>query len=208
MATIKIPWDSNVSANLSNMNKTQNQILDANLPIYMNLVEQQARGVSGAQGDRNKARAKIDLAINELKSIPNRLDGIIGQFDVAGIQNQIDSIDTQILAEKSKQEKSSELLELRKEQSETLIKKYSSNLHSSWLGLWRPLKENTHVALNVASIVFGLVAAILIGYLGYSHYVAPASGGAGNLQASVRNSGNAFMNGLIGGFQKVKRSIN
>ena len=207
MASIRIPWDSNSAVNLTNMKNAQNRILDSNLPIYSNLVEQQARNMPGALGERNKARAKIDLAINELKSIPNTLDGVISQFDVAGIQNQINVLDSQIAEEKTKQAKSNELLALRKEQSETLIKKYSSNLHSSWLGLWRPLKENTHVGLNVASVFFGLIATILIGYLGYNYYMPPAAGG-GNPVANVRSAGNTIMTNLIGGFQKVKRVHN
>ena len=86
MASIRIPWDSNAGVNLSNMNKSQNAILDSNIPIYSNLVEQVARNVADAQQEFNKVRGKIDLAINDLKSIPNTLDSIISQFDVAGIQ--------------------------------------------------------------------------------------------------------------------------
>jgi hypothetical protein len=206
MASIRIPWDSNVGVNLSNMNKSQNRILDLNIPIYSNLVEQVARNMPDAQNEFNKVRGKIDLAINDLKSIPNTLDGIISQFDVAGVKNQIDTLDSQINEEKLKQSKSDEILSLRKEQSETLIKKYGSNLHSSWLGLWRPLKENTHVGLNVASVVFGLIAVIFIGYFGYNYFTAaPANGGATN---AVRNGSNRLVANLIGGFQKVKHLYN
>lgn len=206
MAAIKSSWNPNVGIHLTNLNKAQNNILNTNLPIYMNLVEQQARNVANAQSERNNARAKIDLAINELKSIPNTLDGIINQYDVGDIHNKINVIDEQIAAEKSKQAKSNELLALRKEQSEALIKKYSSNYHSSWLGLWRPLKENTHIGLNVTSVVLGILATAFLGYFVYIYFSSRAAGGG--LQTSVRNAKNTLMTGLVGGFQKVKRSTN
>ena len=86
MSNINAPWDKNIETNLSNNNKSQNSIIDTNIPIYNDLVEQVARNVSGKQDEQNRIRGIIDLATNELKSIPNTLDSIISQFDVAGIQ--------------------------------------------------------------------------------------------------------------------------
>jgi hypothetical protein len=172
-------------------------------------VEQEARGVSGAALQRSAARSAVDSSINSLKDLPNQIDERIAKIDIGGIQNQLRVVEDRIRDEKGKQKQSNTLLEIRKEQSAALIKKYSANLHSSWLGLWRPLQENTHVGLNVASAFFGLLAAALLGYLVYTTYISPAASGGGNsIQTNVRNAGNAFVSGLIGGFRKVKHSIN
>jgi hypothetical protein len=206
----KIPWNADVAKNFSASNKSLNATIDSRLPNFVNMVEQEARGVSGAALQRSAARSAVDSSINSLKNLPNTIDERIAKIDIGGIQNQLRIVEDRIRDEKGKQKQSSTLLEIRKEQTAALIKKYSSNLHSSWLGLWRPLQENTHVGLNVASAFFGILAAALIGYLVYTSYISPAAGtGGGNsIQTNVRNAGNAFMSGLIGGFRKVKNTIN
>lgn len=57
------------------------------------------------------------------------------------------------------------LSNIRREQVEALRKKYASNLHSSWLGLWRPLDETSRFGIFVAAIAFGCIAALSIVYL-------------------------------------------
>jgi hypothetical protein len=206
---ISIPWNQESTKTYELSRKSHNDVINNNLPILNNLVEQEARNVSGAAQRRREARGAVDLALNSLKALPNQIDGVIRSIDIGGLENAIKTTDERITEEKSKQKKSEELLAIRKEQSETLAKKYSANLHSSWLGLWRPLKENTHVGLNVASVAFGIIAAVFIGFFAYSYFSSPASGGgAGDIATNVRNAGNVFATGLIGGFRKVKRAIN
>jgi len=203
-----VPWTQETTKIYTDARNGQNQIINTNLPIVSNLVEQEARNVSGAAKQRREARSAVDLAINSLKELPNRIDTILGSIDTGGIENAIKDTESRIADEKSKQSKSEELLAIRKEQSETLAKKYSANYHSSWLGLWRPLKENTHVGLNVASVAFGLIAAVFISLFAYNYFKSPAAtGGAADLTTNVRNAGNVFAAGLIGGFRKVKRAI-
>ena len=201
-----IPWNKPTAQNFQSMNAAHNGTINSNLPIFMNLVEQQARNVSGAAGRRNDARSKTDLEINKLKEIPNAIDIRIAKIDIGGIQNKIRVVEEQIEKEKGKQQKSTELLEIRKEQSQALVKKYSANLHSSWLGLWRPLKEETHVGLNVASAMFGLLAVLAIGYLVYKFVVTPATsqGGANAAAVALRNNANNLLSTFSGGFRKLK----
>lgn len=216
-----IPWDSAIAKNFRDSNTSTNSTINANLPIFVNLVEQAARKVSGAEAQRSRARNATDMAMNNLKNIPNSIDTRIAQIDVGGIQNKIRAVEDQIAAETSKQRKSDELLELRKEQTAVLEKKYGANLHSSWLGLWRPLKETSHVALNVASAMFGVLALLTIGYLAYFNIALPkysSSAGAGanvggeGIANSINSLGNLFqagaknlMSNLNGGFRKVRR---
>ena len=206
----KIPWNTSISNNLASSRQNSNGAIDTNLPIFVNLVENEARGASGAAGQRSRARQQVDTAINNLKSVPLAIDGYISRIDIGGIQNSIKAVEQQIAAEKSKQSKSNEILELRKEQSVVLEKKYSANLHSSWLGLWRPLKDESHVGLNVASAMFGLLALLAIGYLGYAYFSAPATAGANSggsiIPEAVATGAKNIFAGLTGGFRKVKSS--
>ena len=53
-----------------------------------------------------------------------------------------------------------DIVELRKEQAEELKTKYGANVHSSYLGLWRPLEPETHAVLYTTSIVLALVSVV------------------------------------------------
>lgn len=211
-----IPWNADIAKNFRTSNNSVNGTINANLPIYMNLVEQQARNVNGAAAQRSNARSAVDGAINALKGIPLGIDTRIAQIDIGGIQNKIKVVEDAIAAEKSKQKKSEELLEIRKEQTTALEKKYSANLHSSWLGLWRPLKDNTHVGLNVASAMFGLLGLLTIAYLAYTQFVAPVGGASeiasnlvgssSNLSGFVQEGAKNLMANFRGGFRFLKNS--
>jgi hypothetical protein len=65
------------------------------------------------------------------------------------------------------------LYELRLEQARSLKHKYDGNYHSSWLGLWRPLTEESRIGLLIASIVFGALAVIFFICIGYLPFVSP-----------------------------------
>jgi hypothetical protein len=210
----RIPWNSEIEKNLINSARNQSTLIDRNLPIFVNQVEQEARNISGVARQRQNARGTIDTALNNLKSIPNAIDGRIAQVDIGGIQNKIKVVESQIGAEKTKQSKSNEFLEIRKEQHEALEKKYAANLHSSWLGLWRPLQDNTHVGLNVASAMFGVLALLTIGYLAYGYFKsgAPAAAAVGagsdtDIGVMMRNGAKNIAAALSGGFRKVKRAV-
>lgn len=204
-----IPWDMQFAKVLKDSNTQSNALVNSNLPIFNNLVEQEARNVNGTANQRQAARNRTDAGINDLKRIPLNIDDRIARIDIGGIQNKIKSVEEQIASERAKQSKSNELLEIRKEQSAALEKKYSSNLHSSWLGLWRPLKDDTHVGLNVASFAFGLLALIAIAYLTYSYISAPASSGGSittNVIPAIQTTARNLLSNLSGGFRKVKSS--
>ena len=197
----RIQWKDPLVKQLRDSWNTNENKIKTNLPVYVNNVEQEVRGVSGAKKLRETAKANVEASIYQLQNVSMNIDSAINAIDIGGIKNKISIVEEQIKAEREKQNKSEELLAIRKEQSAALEQKYSANLHSSWLGLWRPLKENTHVGLNVASVVFGLLALLTIGYMVYTKLVAPAiSGGAG-----VEQTSNSGLTGLIGGFRKGKR---
>jgi hypothetical protein len=204
----RIPWNKETENIWKSYVKLSDDEINKKLPIFNNLVEQEARKVDGAATQRQEARNQVDMSTNFLKGISVSVDERISQINIGGIQNKISVVEEQIAAERGKQSKSNELLEIRKEQSAALEKKYSSNLHSSWLGLWRPLKDNTHTGLNVASFAFGLIALIAIAYLSYNYVSAPGSSGgsAASVVPAIQTAAKNMFNNLSGGFRKVKNS--
>jgi hypothetical protein len=204
----KLPWNDTLAKQYNDASKRHNATITANLPKVSTLVEQEARNVSGAARQRNAARSAVDNALNQLRNLGNQISVTIGQIDIGGIQNRIRVVEDQIAAEKTKQNKAGELIEIRREQAASLEKKYASNYHSSWLGLWRPLKDESRVGLNVASVMFGILAVLTIGYMLYARI--PAIGG----NAALRNAGvsgtaalaaaNNVWSGIMGGFRKAR----
>lgn len=199
----RIPWNASLSRSAVAQNTNLMQQINTNLPIYVNQVEADVRGVGGVSARRRTARNAVDMAINAMQAQNTDIGNRVGNFDIGGIQNRIRVVEDQISAEREKQKKSSEILAIRKEQSETLEKKYSANLHSSWLGLWRPLKDSTQVGLNVASVMFGLLALLTIGFMAYNRFVTPAIAG-GAVQESTQSN---LLRGLMGGFRKARAHV-
>lgn len=65
---------------------------------------------------------------------------------------------------KRKVEEERRLSEVRQEQVQSLVSKEEGNYHSSWMGLFRPLKEESRVGLLIAAIAFLLVGIAAVYY--------------------------------------------
>jgi hypothetical protein len=64
------------------------------------------------------------------------------------------------MTEKVSQERT--LYQLRKEQADSLNRKRDGNLHSSWMGLFRPLKEESRPALIIVAFFFAIMTVLLL----------------------------------------------
>ena len=53
---------------------------------------------------------------------------------------------------------------IRKEQAESLTRRWDGNYHSSWMGLFRPLKEDSRFGLIIAAVAFALIGIFAIVY--------------------------------------------
>jgi hypothetical protein len=82
---------------------------------------------------------------------------------------------------KQEVKKARELNALRKEQAAELKIKYGSNYHTSYLGLWRPLADQSQMGLIIASVMFALIAIVSLVFVIREFYSVPAS------QYSARN---------------------
>jgi len=136
--------------------------VNMNLQLITDRTPAAALNLPGAGTAISTAKTSIEAGLNRLQQINNDVDSATKQLTAKGKQtgtaylNAKASIDT--LKKETEQNKT--LLEIRKAQTESLKEKYAADNHSSYLGLWRPLSEDTRVALFVLSIILGLVAIV------------------------------------------------
>ncbi len=125
----------------------------------MNMTQSAVIGLPGAQQQVDTAKQVVQQGNDALQRDANFLEGHVQTLtrSLKSVRDQIESDKSTESKLKTEVSKSSELNSLRKEQSAELQKKYASSFHTSWLGLWRPLKETTPIGLIIASIVFALI---------------------------------------------------
>jgi len=152
-------WNPPIKAERTALVAKNIKQIDDNCPVIIARTESAAMDLPGAQQQIDSSKQSVQTANDALQRESGFLDGKL-QSLTTGLQNLRDSIEAGRKTEAEQQVelgKSVELNALRKEQSTELRQKYTSSFHSSWLGLWRPLKETTPMGLLIASIVFGLV---------------------------------------------------
>ena len=105
--------------------------------------------------------------------------------NIARLQTEIDALKRGRAGEKT-------IMELRKEQVAALETKYASNLHTSWLGLWRPLSDQAQFGLGLFAFLFGAIAVGVLVHLGYTLYGGRLVGGGGGSVPTSSSSGGNF----------------
>ena len=153
--------DSIVQARTSEVS-TITDTLNMNLQLITDRTPAAALNLPGAGTAISTAKTSIEAGLNRLAQINNDIDAATKQVTAKGKQSGAAymtakaSVDT--LKKETEQNKT--LLEIRKAQTESLKEKYAAANHSSYLGLWRPLSDETRVALFVLSIILCLVAIV------------------------------------------------
>lgn len=87
------------------------------------------------------------------------------QADTTNFDDQFNNKKEAVEALRKKVEEVKKLEAIRQEQVKSLEDREAANFHSSWMGLDRPLKEESRVGLGVAAGAFGLVALAATVYL-------------------------------------------
>lgn len=120
-----------------------------------------ADGLNEAQTQIDSAKSGLQAAIDQVamanQAIKNALRENRAQnteltYNLGATRESLDTL-------KRKVEEERRLSEVRQEQVAALENKDVGNYHSSWMGLFRPLKEESRVGLLVAAIAF-LIAGI------------------------------------------------
>lgn len=118
----------------------------------------------GAKQNNVAWKDKIQQVNKEMRDYNDRLGHTQQQIEkehteisknVRKVKKDTDTLVGRIIEDK-------DVVELRKEQAEELKTKYGANIHSSYLGLWRPLHPETHAILYTISIVLGLVSIVAL----------------------------------------------
>lgn len=199
----QIPWTPQLKRQYEITAQTAKRNYQTNLPVSKQLAEQVVRNVGGADRRRIESRTVVSKSIDTVNGMNMNVGRLINQTDIDGIKNKIRIAEEALKEERAKAKSAKVLTEIRKEQADTLAKKYSSNLHSSYLGLWRPLKDDTHIGLNVASVVFGLIGSAIVAYLVYQHWVVLPSAG-GNLAKAAANGISKLSSNIAGRLKNIK----
>ena len=143
-----------------------------------------ALNLPGAETDMVNAKNQVVVTINELRhkadDLQNQLNRMIS--DQSASKDAINSEKAEIDAIKKKVHDARTLNGIRKEQVEALKTKNASNYHTSYLGLWVPLREQTRVllfAISVCLILVGIASVIFIVWSGKfpDKLVSPTMGG-------------------------------
>jgi multidrug efflux pump subunit AcrB len=119
---------------------------------------------AGSMSNITRGKAAISTAVEtvskkivELNDIVNKLKAAMeaDKNDIAATKEAVATIQAEL-------EKERTLNEIRKEQAESLAKKGAGNYHSTWMGLYRPLKEESRTGLAVAAVAFFLIFIALV----------------------------------------------
>jgi hypothetical protein len=123
-----------------------------------------ALGIQDAQNEVARMKSSIERGISLLQTRVNELSGIYQGMVSESSQatGQINMLETQVNTNQKIVKEAETLASIRKEQADELRRKGEGNYHSSWLGLWRPLSEQSRVGLLVSAIFFGLLAIALL----------------------------------------------
>jgi len=182
-------WNAEIKARIQSPVQTATKQIDDNLPVILNSTEGAVMGLPGyqnaidrAKGDVGTGLETLQRGVNEVKEL-NRL----AADQIESLRTKIERGKDEMRRLKLEEKESVEITALRKEQAAELKTKYASGLHTSWLGLWKPMQGESYTGLIVASVVFGLIALVSIGFL-----TAPL------LPANIPG---------LSGFQQVQRAV-
>lgn len=126
-------------------------------------------GIQNGQGQLDAAKRNVTNSVTTLSSLAReaneRLNGATTQIEQSS--QELETSNTSKAKTQKEVSSARTILELRKAQVEALRRKSEGNYHSSWLGLWRPLHEQTQTGLLIAAITLGVVSLIIGGFLVY-----------------------------------------
>lgn len=125
---------------------------------------------SRAQNQYNSKKPTIEEKLVALQTLNQSLETKLGAMDVNQLKFQIAAKKDEIAEIQNDRDEKQTLAGLRKEQADALTAKYDSNYHSSWLGLWRPMSQQSQYGLSFFAGLFGFMAVAILGWMGWSWF--------------------------------------
>jgi hypothetical protein len=157
-------WDASSDQQYRNELSRVTGQFTTNKNILLNRAPAVVLGIQDAQRDVSNSKSEIESGISVLQARNNELQGKLQSMLRENEQssNTVKMLETQVETNKTSVKEASIIAALRKEQADELSSKGDGNYHSSWMGLWRPLSEQSRLGLIIATVFFGLIVLILI----------------------------------------------
>jgi hypothetical protein len=164
MATSPKLWDTASEQQYKNELTRVKTQFDTNKTTLLNRAPAVVLGIQDAQSAVSSAKSNIESGISLLQTRDNELKSKLKSLLNENTQsaNKIQMLEEQIKTNKSSVTEAETLAALRKEQADDLRRKGEGNFHSSWMGLWRPLSEQSRLGLIIATVFFGIVFLIMV----------------------------------------------
>ena len=165
-----MPWDSSTETRVTTA--VQNAASSAQTSLSMitnrtNAGRVEASSISNEEALIRQAKTNVESQIQIIRDNTKTVSDTIDSLYASARTLQTD-IANKLSVETDKKRAISDaetLNAIRMEQARSLKHKYDGNYHSSWLGIWRPLKDESRAGLFVLSIVLGMIGILSIVYL-------------------------------------------
>ena len=157
-------WDASSKQQYTNELSRISDQFASHKSTLLNRAQAVVLGLQGATNEVASAKSGIESGASTLQARDNelkaKLQTMLSQNEQSATRIKV--LETQVASTKEGVKEAEMLATLRKEQADALRSKGEGNYHSSWMGLWRPLSEQSRLGLLIATVFFGLVALILI----------------------------------------------
>lgn len=161
-------WSQELYTETMNFIKKQKDDFNNQATVLETQAPRAAMELQGAQSQIDSAKRNIQGTINsigrktdEVKSIVNRMSKTQSEAtkDLEILRRDVVRIEKEVQDQRV-------LSSIRKEQAESLMQKRVGNLRSSWMGLFRPMKDTSRFGILVLTITL-LVIFVIMGVYAY-----------------------------------------
>lgn len=175
-------WNPEIRDNFLRQKNAAKTVLSSTLnEMEAQITPMAGSGADAADRARNQYESKkrtIEEKISALQTLNQGLASKLGAMDISQLKYQIAAKKDEIADVRADRNTKQTLADLRKEQASALANKYDSNYHSSWLGLWRPMSQQSQYGLSFFAGLFGVIAVAILGWMGWTS-LRSGGGGAG-----------------------------
>lgn len=196
-------WSASIEA--SAQRTVQDAVANANLnlPVPEDRTPSAVLNLPGAQSAIDTAKAAVDSALETIRrtTASVRAAGDTASAESDELRRDIETRRTALEQSKAIVSEAQVLSGIRQEQVVALKNKYDANYHSSWLGLWRPLSDQSRVGLFISALVFGIIALVSLVY----YFWTPISGALGKYTMASTTVVAASSNLFGGGRHRNKK---
>ena len=180
-------WNGEIEHRFRNDINTANTNAYQHFSIVLDRTPAAVLNLPGAADQINRAKQIIEQSVHTVQQRTNEVEATIQEIvrQKSGMRHKIELKKQESHQLKQQVQKARELNALRKEQAAELKQKYDSNYHTSYIGLWRPLAEQSHMGLICAAIMFALIAIVSVVFI-VREMITPAQTTTKNLFGGVR----------------------